>query len=90
MVAGRKLKLFEADSLRHRLSLNEPDGPLTGTARTREAGPVSQTQILLWCVALIMLEVNHLKWIVWTYWACGKCGRKHKDCGCGSKWFMLL
>ena len=51
---------------------------------------LSQTQILLWCIALIILEVNHLKWILWTYWSCAKCGRKHKDCGCSSKWFMYL
>jgi hypothetical protein len=51
---------------------------------------VSHTQILLWCIALIVLELNHLKWIWWTYWECGKCGRKHKDCGCGSKWIMFL
>ena len=90
MVARRELQLLEADAFRHNASLNEPDGPLTGTTRSREAGLVSHTQIFLWCVALIMLEVNHLKWIVWTYWACGKCGRKHKDCGCSSKWFMML
>ncbi len=51
---------------------------------------MSHTQILLWCIALIVLELNHLKWIWWTYWECGKCGRKHKDCGCGSKWIMFL
>jgi hypothetical protein len=51
---------------------------------------LSQTQILLWCIALIILEVNHLKWIWWTYWECAKCGRKHKDCGCSSKWIMFL
>ena len=54
------------------------------------SGTVSQTQILLACVALIVLEVNHLKWIWWEHWQCGKCGRKHKDCGCSSKWMMLL
>jgi hypothetical protein len=47
---------------------------------------MSQTQILRWCIALIVLELNHLKWIWWTYWECAKCGRKHKDCDCGSKW----
>ena len=51
---------------------------------------LSHTQILLWCIALIVLEVNHLKWILWTYWSCAKCGRKHKDCGCSSKWVMFL
>jgi hypothetical protein len=50
---------------------------------------MSQTQILLWCIALIVLELNHLKWIWWTYWECAKCGRKHKDCDCGSKWVMF-
>ena len=51
---------------------------------------LSQTQVLLWCIALIILELNHLKWIWWTYWECAKCGRKHKDCGCSSKWIMFL
>jgi hypothetical protein len=51
---------------------------------------LSQTQILLWCIALIILELNHLKWIWWTYWECAKCGRKHKDCSCSSKWVMFL
>jgi hypothetical protein len=90
VVASRKLELLEADSLRHTVSLNEPNGPLTGPTRPRESWGVSHTQIFLWCVALIVLELQHLKWILWTYWACGKCGRKHKDCACGSKWFMLL
>jgi hypothetical protein len=51
---------------------------------------VSPTVILLWCAVLIVLELNHLKWIWWTYWECSKCGRKHKDCGCGPKWIMYL
>jgi hypothetical protein len=51
---------------------------------------VSQTQIFLWCIALGLLEINHLKWIWWEHWDCGKCGRKHKDCGCSSKWIMYL
>ena len=53
---------------------------------------VSQTQILLWIVALFVLEVNHLKWIWWEYWDCRKCSTKHKDCGCGAtaRWIMFL
>jgi hypothetical protein len=51
---------------------------------------VSQTQIFIWCICLIVLEWNHFKWIWWTYWDCGTCGVKHKDCGCSSKWLMLL
>jgi hypothetical protein len=65
---------------------------LTGVPASREGRDVflSQTQILLWCIALIVLELNHLKWIWWTYWECAKCSRKHKDCGCSSKWIMYL
>jgi hypothetical protein len=51
---------------------------------------LSPTQVLLWCIALIILELNHLKWIWWTYWECAKCSRKHKDCSCSSKWIMFL
>jgi hypothetical protein len=63
---------------------------LESSGPTCHGQAVSQTQILLGCVALIVLEVNHLKWIWWEHWQCGKCGRKHKDCGCSSKWMMLL
>jgi hypothetical protein len=53
---------------------------------------VSRTQILLWIVALFVLEVNHLKWIWWEYWSCRACRVKHKDCACGStsRWLMYL
>ena len=53
---------------------------------------VSQTQILLWIVALFVLEVNHLKWIWWEYWDCRRCSTKHKDSGCGAtaRWIMFL
>ena len=42
-------------------------------------------QILIWCVALIALELHHLKWIVWEHWDCRRCGAKHRDCGHGSR-----
>ena len=53
---------------------------------------MSQTQILLWIVALFVLEVNHLKWIWWENWSCRRCTRKHKDCACETtkKWLMYL
>jgi hypothetical protein len=53
---------------------------------------VTQTQILLWIVALFILEVNHLKWIWWEFWTCRKCTVAHKDCACGetSRWVMYL
>jgi hypothetical protein len=53
---------------------------------------VSRTEILLWIVALFLLEVNHLKWIWWEFWTCRKCTVAHKDCACGetSRWIMYL
>jgi hypothetical protein len=53
---------------------------------------VSQTQVLLWIVALFVLEVNHLKWIWWEHWSCRRCAAKHKDCACGATpfWIMYL
>ena len=63
-----------------------PDGRVA-----RTVGRVSRTEILLWIVALFVLEVNHLKWIWWENWNCRKCSSKHKDCGCGTtKWIMYL
>jgi len=41
-------------------------------------------------VALICVEVVHLKWIWWTQWDCRKCGRRNRDCGHGAKWMFLL
>lgn len=46
---------------------------------------MSQGQILLWCVALFALEVQHLKWIVWEHWDCRQCGVKHRECGHGAR-----
>jgi hypothetical protein len=40
-------------------------------------------------VALILVEVTHLKWIWWNYWVCRKHARVHKECGC-NKWLMYL
>lgn len=52
---------------------------------------MSHTEILLWIVALFVLEVNHLKWIWWEHWSCSSCTRTHKDCACGTtKWVMYL
>jgi hypothetical protein len=55
-------------------------------------GSVSKTEILLWIVALFVLEVNHLKWIWWEFWTCRACSVAHKDCACGqtSRWVMYL
>jgi hypothetical protein len=39
-------------------------------------------------VALLLVEVTHLKWIWWN-WVCRKHARVHRECGC-SKWVMYL
>ena len=64
--------------------------PVGRVART--VGVVSHTEILLWIVALFVLEVNHLKWIWWEFWDCRHCSAKHKDCGCGAtaRWKMFI
>ena len=53
---------------------------------------MSRLQILLWIVALFVLEVNHLKWIWWENWSCRHCSQKHKDCACENarNWLMYL
>jgi hypothetical protein len=53
---------------------------------------VSRTTILLWILALLALEVQHLKWIWWEHWDCRACAAKHKDCSCGAtrSWVMFL
>lgn len=51
---------------------------------------MSRTEILLWIVALLLLELNHLRWIWWEYWRCRDCGREHKRCDCRVKWVMYL
>ena len=51
---------------------------------------MERPELLFAIVCLLVLEINHLKWIWWTYWDCSRCGVKHKDCGCGRKWLMYL
>ena len=52
---------------------------------------LGKTQLLLWICALVVLEINHLKWIWWTQWSCSKCGRKNEDCSCDrTKWMTYL
>jgi hypothetical protein len=51
---------------------------------------LSSGQLLVMIVTMIVLELNHLKWIWWTQWEC-RCGVKHEHCACGErKWIMYL
>lgn len=53
---------------------------------------MSRTEILVWIVALIVLELYHLKWIWWENWSCRHCSEKHRRCACtqSKKWVMYL
>ena len=66
--------------------------PIPCSPRYRYVEGVSRTEILLWIVALFVLELNHLKWIWWEYWDCRQCTAKHKDCACGktARWIMYI
>jgi hypothetical protein len=66
--------------------------PLAGRPLLCDREEVSRTAILLWILALLALEVQHLKWIWWEYWDCRRCSAKHKDCACGAthSWVMFL
>jgi len=51
---------------------------------------MSREQLLFTIAMLIAVELNHLKWIWWTYWTCSKHACPHKDCGCRAKWLLYL
>ena len=52
---------------------------------------LSHTQLLIMIASMILLELNHLKWIWWTQWKCRGCGTANEHCDCGrSKWVMYL
>ena len=66
--------------------------PIAARGATCDPARVSRPEILLWIVVLLVLEVNHLKWIWWEFWDCRRCLVKHKDCSCGATraWVMYL
>jgi hypothetical protein len=51
---------------------------------------VSDTTVLLWAIALIALEIQHLKWILWNYWDCRTHGVKNKECRCKARLMLWL
>ena len=51
---------------------------------------VTRLEIALWIVALIALEIQHLKWIIWEHWECRTHRVKNHECGCKSRWLLLL
>jgi hypothetical protein len=65
------------------------DRPIARRARRCEGEHVPREFLFFAIVALILVEVTHLKWIWWNYWVCRKHARVHKECGC-SKWVLYL
>jgi len=51
---------------------------------------VSETGITLWILALLLLEIQHLKWIAWEYWDCRRHGVKNRECRCKARLMILL
>jgi hypothetical protein len=51
---------------------------------------MSRTQLLVAIVILIVVEINHLKWIWWTQWECRTCKAKNRDCPCTDKWKWMV
>ena len=43
---------------------------------------MSPALLLFAIVCMIVLEMQHLRWIWWEYWDCRSCGVKNKHCGC--------
>jgi len=66
-----------------------PNGPLRPRLLFATVSHVSREFLFFAIVALILVELTHLKWIWWNYWHCRKHAVVHKECGC-SKWLMYL
>jgi hypothetical protein len=61
------------------------------TVDSRGVPYLSRAELLFAILALIGVELNHLKWIWWTQWKCRDCGTANEHCACGrSKWVMYL
>jgi hypothetical protein len=52
---------------------------------------VSPGLLLFAILSMIVLEVQHLRWIWWEYWDCRTCGAKNKHCACERfRWQLWL
>jgi hypothetical protein len=43
---------------------------------------VSRSLLLFAIITMIVLEVQHLRWIWWEYWHCRDCRARNKHCAC--------
>jgi hypothetical protein len=61
-----------------------------GASRGNLSG-VPRPLLLASILGMILLELNHLRWLWWENWNCRRCGVKYKDCEYGHrKWIMYL
>ena len=51
---------------------------------------LTRTELLTSILAMVVLELYHLKWIWLSEWNCGKCARKNLDCGCSGRWIKYF
>jgi hypothetical protein len=52
---------------------------------------LSDDLVLLWILAVLLLEILHLKWIWWEHWRCRRCKLVNNECSCGrAEWLMRL
>jgi hypothetical protein len=59
--------------------------------RECDALGVSEGLLLFAIASMIVLELQHLRWIWWEYWDCGTCGAKNKHCACDRfKWQVWI
>ena len=51
---------------------------------------LSPTELLISIIALIAVEILHLKWIWLTERSCRRCRLKNLECGCSGNWMRYL
>ena len=51
---------------------------------------LSRNELIASIVAMIALELYHLKWIWLSQWSCRKCSRTNLECACEGRWMRYL
>jgi len=51
---------------------------------------LTRNELLASIVAMVALELYHLKWIWLSHWSCRKCSRTNLECACEGRWMRYL